>query len=184
MCASTFSQVSRVARQVADWSDADIWALNRGGHDPHRSMPAYQAAVNHKGRPRHLAKTIRDTDGNGREAMNITHQQKKMDVEAIRRFRDRFRLPVPTRSSRRFPTSHSPKAARNWSTCAGTVTSSAVTCPERAARRPMRSRHCRRSPLAEGTDDREISTTMASCRCCRPAARQGAVEVHRPHHSR
>src|SRR4029078_12131864 len=29
------------------------------------------------------------------EAQNITHQQKKMNVDAVRVFRDRFQIPVP-----------------------------------------------------------------------------------------
>jgi pyruvate dehydrogenase E1 component len=33
--------------------------------------------------------------GQAGEAMNISHQQKKMDTERSSRFRDRFNLPVP-----------------------------------------------------------------------------------------
>jgi len=83
---------------VADYSDKDIWDLNRGGHDPHKVYGAYHAAVNHAGQPTViLAKTIKGYGmgiGFG-EAQNVTHQQKKMNVEAIRRFRDRFGIPVP-----------------------------------------------------------------------------------------
>src|SRR5690242_19231732 len=82
---------------VADYSDKDIWDLNRGGHDPHKVFAAYHAAVNHTGQPTViLAKTIKGYGmgiGAG-EAQNVTHQQKKMHVEAIRRFRDRFAVPV------------------------------------------------------------------------------------------
>ncbi|HEY6864013.1 MAG TPA: pyruvate dehydrogenase (acetyl-transferring), homodimeric type, partial [Burkholderiales bacterium] len=82
---------------VADYSDKDIWDLNRGGHDPHKVYGAYHAAVNHVGQPTViLAKTIKGYGmgiGFG-EAQNVTHQQKKMNVEAIRRFRDRFAIPV------------------------------------------------------------------------------------------
>jgi pyruvate dehydrogenase E1 component len=82
---------------VADWSDNDIWNLNRGGHDPHKIYAAYHAAVNHKGQPTViLAKTIKGYGmGEAGEAQNITHQQKKMHVDAIRKFRDRFKIPVP-----------------------------------------------------------------------------------------
>ncbi|MFX6011109.1 hypothetical protein ABTE87_20685, partial [Acinetobacter baumannii] len=80
-----------------DWSDDDIWRLNRGGHDPHKIYAAYKAATEHKGQPTLiLAKTIKGYGmGDAGQAMNITHQQKKMPVEAIRRFRDQFNLPVP-----------------------------------------------------------------------------------------
>ena len=82
---------------VADYSDEDVWNLNRGGHDPHKVYAAYHAAVNHTGQPTViLAKTIKGYGmGEAGEAQNITHQQKKMNVEAIRRFRDRFAIPVP-----------------------------------------------------------------------------------------
>ncbi len=82
---------------VADWTDEQVWNLNRGGHDLFKIFSAYKAANEHKGQPTLiLAKTIKGFGmGQAGEAMNISHQQKKMDVEAIRRFRDRFGLPVP-----------------------------------------------------------------------------------------
>jgi len=81
---------------VADWTDDDIWALNRGGHDIFKIYTAYREAVDHKGQPTViLAKTIKGFGmGQSGEAMNIAHQTKKMDFEAIKRFRDRFSLPV------------------------------------------------------------------------------------------
>ncbi len=81
---------------VADWTDDDIWKLNRGGHDLFKIFAAYQAAANSEGQPTLiLAKTIKGFGmGQAGEAMNISHQQKKMDKEAIGRFRDRFDLPV------------------------------------------------------------------------------------------
>lgn len=82
---------------VADWTDEEIWQLNRGGHDIFKVYAAYKAAVAHKGQPTViLAKTIKGYGmGQAGEAMNIAHQAKKMDHDAIRRFRDRFQLPVP-----------------------------------------------------------------------------------------
>ncbi|WP_068809704.1 pyruvate dehydrogenase (acetyl-transferring), homodimeric type [Thauera phenolivorans] len=82
---------------VADWTDDEIWALNRGGHDLFKIFAAYKAASEHKGQPTLiLAKTIKGFGmGQAGEAMNISHQQKKLDIDAIRRFRDRFSLPVP-----------------------------------------------------------------------------------------
>jgi pyruvate dehydrogenase E1 component len=82
---------------VADWTDDEIWALNRGGHDLFKIFAAYKAASEHKGQPTLiLAKTIKGFGmGQAGEGMNISHQQKKLDVDAIRRFRDRFGIPVP-----------------------------------------------------------------------------------------
>jgi pyruvate dehydrogenase E1 component len=81
---------------VSDWSDDDIWNLNRGGHDPHKIYAAYHAAAHHKGQPTViLAKTIKGYGmGEAGEAQNITHQQKKMPVESLKHFRDRFKLPI------------------------------------------------------------------------------------------
>jgi pyruvate dehydrogenase E1 component len=81
---------------VADWSDEDIWNLNRGGHDPHKVYAAFHAATHHQGQPTViLAKTIKGYGmGGSGQAMNIAHQQKKMDVEDIKAFRDQFKIPV------------------------------------------------------------------------------------------
>ncbi|MBU6492123.1 MAG: pyruvate dehydrogenase (acetyl-transferring), homodimeric type [Burkholderiales bacterium] len=81
---------------VADYSDEDIWNLNRGGHDPHKIYAAFQQATNHKGQPTViLAKTIKGYGmGEAGQAMNITHQQKKMPVDALKKFRDQFKLPI------------------------------------------------------------------------------------------
>ena len=82
---------------VADWTDDEIWNLNRGGHDIFKIFSAYDRAVKHTGQPTViLAKTIKGFGmGDAGEAMNISHQQKKMDHTQIKRFRDRFSLPVP-----------------------------------------------------------------------------------------
>ena len=92
-----FFNTPELKAMVADWSDEDINNLNRGGHDPHKIYAAFHAATQHKGQPTLiLAKTIKGYGmGESGEAMNITHQQKKMPVEAIRKFRDRWNLPVP-----------------------------------------------------------------------------------------
>ncbi|WP_374511471.1 pyruvate dehydrogenase (acetyl-transferring), homodimeric type [Niveibacterium sp.] len=81
---------------VADWTDDDIWRLNRGGHDIFKVFSAYKKATEHTGQPTLiLAKTIKGFGmGSSGEAQNITHQQKKMTHESLLRFRDRFDIPV------------------------------------------------------------------------------------------
>jgi pyruvate dehydrogenase E1 component len=81
---------------VSDWSDEDIWNLNRGGHDPHKVYAAFHSAVNHQNQPTViLAHTIKGYGmGGSGEAMNIAHQAKKMSPDDVRRFRDRFEIPV------------------------------------------------------------------------------------------
>ena len=92
-----FFNTPELRELVADWTDEEVWQLNRGGHDIFKIFAAYNAAVTHKGQPTLiLAKTIKGFGmGQAGEAMNISHQQKKMDHVQIARFRDRFGLPVP-----------------------------------------------------------------------------------------
>ena len=92
-----FGKYPRLLEMVSRMSDAEIWRLNRGGHDPHKIYAAYASAVAHEGQPTViLAKTVKGY-GMGKigEAKNPTHQLKKLDTEAVREFRDRFRIPVP-----------------------------------------------------------------------------------------
>ena len=82
---------------VANMSDDEIWALNRGGHDPHKVYAAYYEAVNNAdGRPTViLAKTIKGYGmGQSGEAQNVAHQAKKMDKASLKQFRDRFGIKV------------------------------------------------------------------------------------------
>ncbi|MGB6984697.1 MAG: pyruvate dehydrogenase (acetyl-transferring), homodimeric type [Candidatus Aquilonibacter sp.] len=91
-----FGRYPETAALVADWSDDRIWALMRGGHDPLKVYAAYKAAVEHKDQPTViLAKTIKGYGmGEAGEGLNIAHQAKKMDVDDMRAFRNRFQVPV------------------------------------------------------------------------------------------
>jgi pyruvate dehydrogenase E1 component len=91
-----FGKYPELKAMVAAMSDQDIWRLNRGGHDPHKVYAAYHAAVNHKDQPTViLAKTVKGYGmGEAGEGQNITHQQKSMDIESLKKFRDRFDLPI------------------------------------------------------------------------------------------
>jgi len=91
-----FGKYPELRAMVANWSDDEIWRLNRGGHDPHKVYAAYHAAIHHKGQPTViLAKTIKGYGmGESGEAQNITHQQKKMGTTSLKAFRDRFKLPL------------------------------------------------------------------------------------------
>jgi pyruvate dehydrogenase E1 component len=91
-----FGRYPELREMVADWSDEQIWALNRGGHDPYKVFAAYAAASRTTGRPTViLAKTIKGYGmGEAGEGQNITHQQKKMTAGSLLAFRDRFQLPL------------------------------------------------------------------------------------------
>ncbi|ADE12971.1 pyruvate dehydrogenase (acetyl-transferring), homodimeric type [Sideroxydans lithotrophicus] len=91
-----FGKYPELLELVADMSDDEIWHLNRGGHDPFKVFAAYAAACKHKGQPTViLAKTVKGYGmGEAGEGQNPTHQQKKIGEDALRRFRDRFNIPV------------------------------------------------------------------------------------------
>ncbi|WP_420995648.1 pyruvate dehydrogenase (acetyl-transferring), homodimeric type [Cupriavidus sp. 30B13] len=91
-----FGKYPALRELVADMSDAEIWALTRGGHEPSKVFNAYAAAVRHAGQPTVvLAKTVKGFGmGEAGEGQNINHQLKKLDADAVRAFRDRFELPV------------------------------------------------------------------------------------------
>jgi pyruvate dehydrogenase E1 component len=91
-----FNKYPETAALVKDLSDDEIWSLRRGGHDPEKVYAAYAAAIKHAGQPTViLAKTVKGYGmGEAGEGQNITHQQKKMGLEALRKFRDRFSIPV------------------------------------------------------------------------------------------
>ena len=99
-------------------SDDEIWALNRGGHDPQKVYAAYAAAVAHTGQPTViLAKTIKGYGmGEAGEGQNITHQQKKMTEDALLAFRDRFELDAHRRArSATLASTSRPTTRPRWS---------------------------------------------------------------------
>ena len=91
-----FGKYPELKAMVATMSDEDIWRLNRGGHDPHKVYAAYAAAMKHTGQPTViLTKTVKGYGmGLAGEGQNITHSQKKMDIDALKAFRQRFDIPL------------------------------------------------------------------------------------------
>ena len=91
-----FGKYPETRAMVADWTDEEIWALRRGGHDPQKVYAAYAAATRRAIGPTViLAKTIKGFGmGEAGEGKNITHQQKSMNDEARLAIRDRLGLPL------------------------------------------------------------------------------------------
>ena len=91
-----FGKYPELKEMVATMSDDDIWRLNRGGHDYQKVWNAYHMAANHTGQPTViLAKTVKGfLMGRWGESQNITHQQKKLDDEALKEFRNRIFIEV------------------------------------------------------------------------------------------
>ncbi len=91
-----FGKYPELARMVEHMSDDDIYyGLIRGGHDHIKVYNAYKAAVESDRPIVILAKTVKGYGmGEAGEGRNLSHQQKKMGEEHLKRFRDRFGLPI------------------------------------------------------------------------------------------
>jgi pyruvate dehydrogenase E1 component len=163
-----FGKYPELKAMVANLSDDDIWRLNRGGHDPHKVYAAYAAAMKHKGQPTLiLVKTVKGYGmGEAGEGLNFTHQQKKMGEEALKKFRDRFNIPISDEAIADAPFYRPPEDSpeikylierRNE---LGGFFFGNRRKPE-PLKIPAIDIH---QKLLEGTGDREISTTMAFVR--------------------
>lgn len=91
-----FGKYPELKDMVANMSDEDIWRLNRGGHDPVKVYAAYKRATETKNRPQViLAKTVKGYGlGDAGEGKNIAHNVKKMDTDSVKKYRDRFNIPL------------------------------------------------------------------------------------------
>ncbi|AAZ40798.1 pyruvate dehydrogenase, decarboxylase subunit (E1), thiamin-binding [Candidatus Blochmanniella pennsylvanica str. BPEN] len=89
-----FGKYPETSALVDDMSDSEIWALDRGGHDPKKVFAALERAKNSSGKPVViLAHTVKGYGmGSSAEGMNVAHQIKKINIKEIRYFRDRFNL--------------------------------------------------------------------------------------------
>ena len=164
-----FGKYPETAALVADMSDEEIFRLTRGGHSPRKIYNAYLKATESKGQPTViLAKTIKGYGmGPYGEAANTAHQQKKLDVEGLKYFRDRFAIPIPDEALEKDVPFYKPdenseimqymKAQREK--LGGSLpqrrdVAKPLPVPELSSFKMM----------LEGTGDREMSTTMAFVR--------------------
>lgn len=161
-----FFNTPELKAMVADLSDLDIWLLNRGGHDPAKIYAAFHAAVNHEGQPTVvLAKTIKGYSmGESGEGQNISHQQKKMSVTSLTRFRDRYELPVTNEQLNDLPYLKFPEDSKELAYMKERRAELGGYLPNRRAKSyalnvPVLSDF--KSLLEATGEGREISTTMA-----------------------
>ncbi len=91
-----FGQHPDLQALVAHLSQNEVDALRRGGHDLRKLHAAFAEARRHEGRPTViLAKTKKGFGmGGAGESRMTAHSAKKLDVEALKAFRDRFALPM------------------------------------------------------------------------------------------
>jgi pyruvate dehydrogenase E1 component len=159
-----FGSDPRLLDLVRDVSDDDLKRLRLGGHDPLKVFAAYKAAVEHRGQPTViLARTIKGYGlGESGEGKNITHQQKKLNEDELRAFRERFEIALSDEELATSPFYRPPDdspelryVAERRRALGGHVPARIVTAP------PVR---VDLEPLFEefykGTDDRKVSTTM------------------------
>jgi pyruvate dehydrogenase E1 component len=87
---------ARLRKLVAHLSDDDLKRLRRGGHDYRKLYAAYATATELRDSPVViLAKTVKGwTLGTGIEGRNVTHQQKKLSQDELKKFRDLLQLPI------------------------------------------------------------------------------------------
>lgn len=91
-----FGQTPGLKAIAASLTDEEIDRLHRGGHDMKKIHAAYHAAIHHQGQPTVILAQTKKGFGMGAagEGKMTTHQQKKMDADALLEFRDRFKLPI------------------------------------------------------------------------------------------
>ncbi|MBF7729862.1 pyruvate dehydrogenase (acetyl-transferring), homodimeric type [Pseudomonas sp. N040] len=152
---------------VADLSDQEIWNLNRGGHDPYKVYAAYHQAVNHKGQPTVvLAKTIKGYGTGAGEAKNTAHNTKKVDVESLQKFRDRFDIPINDAELENLPFYKPAADSAEARYLHARRDALGGFVPQRRSRSisiptpPLETLKA----ILDGSGDREISTTMAFVR--------------------
>jgi len=154
--------------RVAHLSDQNLRFLSRGGHDTPKVYAAYAAALAHTGSPTViLAKTIKGYGlGESAESRNTSHQQKKLSEAQLREFRTRFALPIDDETVAKVPfykpAEDDPalEYLRNRRQALGgslpkrTPVHEALTLPPAELYTEFR----------QGTNGREVSTTMAAVR--------------------
>jgi pyruvate dehydrogenase E1 component len=164
-----FGKYPQTKAMVANLSDDDVWRLNRGGHDPHKVYAAYDAATKTEGMPTViLAKTVKGYGmGAAGESQNPTHQQKKLDDESVRAFRDRFNIPIPDDQLHDVPYFHPGKDSEEVQYMLERRKALGGALPQRR----QKADESFKAPelaafeqITKSTGEREISTTMALVR--------------------
>ncbi len=164
----TFFDTPELKALIDGLSDDELSKLNRGGHDVSKVYAAYHKAFHHTGSPTViLARTVKGYGmGKAGEAMNVAHQQKKLDLEDMKAFRDRFSLPISDDDIASYPFYRPDEDSAEYKY---------LMERRKALGGPQPERRVKSEPLAppdesvfdeftKGTDGREVSTTMVFVR--------------------
>ena len=160
-----FAKDPDVLEMVDDLTDEDIYRLNRGGHDPYKVYAAYHKAVNSKGAPTViLALTTKGYGVGSREADNTTHQVKKLSLDNIKSFRDKFNIPVSDAEIEDLPYVRPPEDSPEIQYLKKTREALGGSIPKRRAiSKTLPSPDAKIfAKFDEGSGERKISTTMAA----------------------
>ena len=160
-----FAKDPDVLEMVDDLTDEDIYRLNRGGHDPYKVYAAYHKAVNSKGAPTViLALTTKGYGVGSREADNTTHQVKKLSLDNIKSFRDKFNIPVSDAEIEDLPYVRPPEDSPEIQYLKKTREALGGSIPKRrAVSKTLPSPDAKIfAKFDEGSGERKISTTMAA----------------------
>ncbi len=178
-----FGKYPELLELVKDMSDEDIWHLNRGGHDPQKVYAAYAKAVKHKGQPTIiLAKTIKGYGlGAAGEGLNIAHNAKKMAIPDLKLFNKRFDLSsIPEEKIPELPFIRPAEDSPEIQFLKSRQKDLGGPLPKRFHEAPALAA----PPLSifdtllKGTEDREISTTMAFVRALAALLKDKNINKH------
>ena len=162
-----FAKDPSVLEIVKDLTDDDIYKLNRGGHDPYKVYAAYHKAVNSVGAPTViLALTTKGYGTGSREADNTTHQVKKLSMDNIKSFRDKFNIPVADSEIEKLPYVRPPEDSPEIQYLKKTREDLGGFIPRRRTTSEVLKMPDNKifKKLYESSGDRKISTTMAIVR--------------------
>ncbi len=177
-----FGKYPELKAMVAKMSDADIWRLNRGGHDPHKVFAAYHAAVHHEGQPTViLAHTVKGYGmGAAGEGQNRTHQQKKMSPEEMIAFKNRFNIPLSDADAAEAKYYRPAEDSEEINYLLERRKALGGSLPQRQTHAaPLKVPDLNIfQPLLDSSGDREMSTTMAFVRLLTLLTRDKSIGKH------
>jgi len=153
---------------VKNLSDEQLEKMKRGGHDPEKVYAAFKAAVETQGQPTViLAKTVKGYGlGEAGEGKNITHQQKKLNEAELKEFRTRFGIPISDAEIAKAPFYKPPEDSPEIKYIKERRRKLGGFLPERKVEAPklIEPDETIFKEFYEGTDGKEVSTTMAFVR--------------------
>lgn len=161
-----FGKSPELLKIVEHLTDDQIRKLGRGGHDSQKIYAAFKSAVEHRGSPTViLAKTIKGYGlGEAGEGRNITHQQKKLNEQELKNFRDRFDIPISDKNLKTAPFYRPPSNSEEIQYLLEKRKNLGGFVPKRKTEKKSFSTFESRDfqEFLEGTPEgREVSTTMA-----------------------